>query len=363
MIPVKIIFKLKNRMKKWIVVGLFLNFSISSVCADKMNDFLIEADAYLAQGKFPYAVATYQKVIDIDPKNAKAYVGIAIAYDNMFAHDRALTYIKKASVLDSSDPEAYFYLGVLYGNHEDYDKAIEYFMKTIQLDPNYVEAYLNLGVMYWHKGKTNKAIDFFRKFIETHPGATTNRYIIGKFEVDDVDYYEEIECGLESIKREPKNPRAYCRLGTAYCRVDQCNNAIDYYKKAIDLAPGYGRAYQSLGAAYELMDNKEKAGEFYKKAAKISSNYKIFYQNLNNLSVHGVVFDLEVRCMEKNIKPKLFPDFADAYYYLGRAYCHQGDGINTQNQINELQKLDRFDLLLDLRDCIEEKVQDADRKY
>ena len=89
--------------------------------------------------------------------------------------------------------------------------------------------------------------------------------------------------GLDALQTlENKNHEAnyYYNLGNTYRRQGKYDQAIEAYKKAIEISPDDHIAYYNLGNAYDEQDKYEEAIEAYNKAIEIMSNDAESYINL-----------------------------------------------------------------------------------
>jgi len=77
------------------------------------NQFLpgVESEENIRNGQ--QAIAEYEKVLEVDPKNANSVAGIASIYFNMKKMDDAKKWYKKQIELDPQNPEAYYSVGVI----------------------------------------------------------------------------------------------------------------------------------------------------------------------------------------------------------------------------------------------------------
>ena len=71
------------------------------------------------------------------------------------------------------------------------------------------------------------------------------------------------------MERHPQNHHAYRLLGTAYGYKGEVDRAVESYKKAIDINPGYVDGYRSLGFAHQYKGDKAKALDAYKKVIEL----------------------------------------------------------------------------------------------
>ncbi len=126
-------------------------------------------------------------------------------------------------------PQTPFGVGMSYFDKGEYDKAIIEFEKSIELDENHTESYYYLGQCYLQKGIIEynnknifKAYSLYRK--------------ANKFAEQVIPQYEKI------IENNPKDLNSYLRLGYIYETrsivpfINEYNEALEYYLKALDLA-------------------------------------------------------------------------------------------------------------------------------
>ncbi|MEI6153388.1 MAG: tetratricopeptide repeat protein [Deltaproteobacteria bacterium] len=116
------------------------------------------------------------------------------------------------------------------------------------------------------------------------------------------------------------------------------DEAIDLFKKAIELNPNLESAHVELGFLYykkRLFDLERKA---YEEALKINPNNTdtLFYL-ATNMETMGQ-YDEATRVFEKIVT--LDPEDADTYYELGLAYLAQGQKSKAMDVCSKLQQLD-----------------------
>lgn len=346
-------------MKKSLVFFI-LPFFLILICVGELNssqtilkaidDHVIEAQAYFAQGKYPQALEAYHRAFRLDSRNARVLSGLGLVLDSFGQQHAALKFCENGSVLAPEDPEVYFRLGFVLANQRQYDKALENFLKTIHLDPYYPEAYFNTGVCYWHRQQYPQAVRFYQKFFEVHPGRATAHYLLGSLEIDRPDYSQEIESCLKAINTHGADAKIYGSLGVAYGQIGQYAKSIEYLLRAVEVSPGYAKGYYNLAVSYQRMNDFNQANYFYRRAIRLEPKYSfIFKPGLWGKS-RGQ-YDKEVSNRQRSLAPLVYVGFAEAHYHLGRIYCLQKDGNGLQQQIEELEKLSRFDLVDDLNEC------------
>jgi len=109
---------------------------------------------------------------------------------------------------DAKNAQIWNELGSIYYNTGAYDDAIQAFSKAIELDQSYGWPYNNLALIYFHKGRYAEAILLYQKAIRLL-GETKEKALL------------------------------WNRLGDAYRRLDEHDNAVIAYQKAVELDPGH----------------------------------------------------------------------------------------------------------------------------
>lgn len=123
---------------------------MSETNAKESAEELIElADAARIDGRYDEAVQLYKKVLEDDPNNLRAHVGLGLiysfGYEGMFME--ACYEFEKAVQLSPDDPQLWIWLGKAYqqvawleDNQELLLKSKLAFERALEIDPNNEEA-------------------------------------------------------------------------------------------------------------------------------------------------------------------------------------------------------------------------------
>ncbi|HEY9662142.1 MAG TPA: tetratricopeptide repeat protein, partial [Allocoleopsis sp.] len=119
------------------------------------------------------------------------------------------------------------------------------------------------------------------------------------------------------IKIKPDDHEAWYYRGVALSALGHNEEAIDSYRKAIDLKPDYYQAWFSLGNALSALGDKEHAIDSYNKAIEIKpDDHEAWYYRGVALSVLGRNEEA-IDSYRKAIDLK--PDYYQAWFSLGNA--------------------------------------------
>lgn len=86
-------------------VGVFAGIKIHN--SSQLKEYLKTAEVNLEEGRYKEAIASYDKVLKIDDKNAAAYEGLGDAHNGLGETDKAYENYKKAKDLDGKNERVY----------------------------------------------------------------------------------------------------------------------------------------------------------------------------------------------------------------------------------------------------------------
>src|SRR5262249_19054349 len=115
------------------------------------------------------AIQGYDQAIQLDPKNAVAYVGRGFASAIKENYDRAIQDYDLAIQLDSKNAAAFKFRGAAYSAKGDNQRGIQDLDRAIQLDPADVTAHVARGTSYGGKNDYDLAIKDFDQAIKLDP--------------------------------------------------------------------------------------------------------------------------------------------------------------------------------------------------
>ena len=130
-------------------------------------------------GSKEQALAEYAKAVELDPRFARAYAGMAIASMLDRARPtatqgpaetrRALELAETARLIDPDIPEVHWALGFVHVRSRRHDQAIAALQRAIELNPSYADAYALLGGIYTYVGEPEKSIPLLRTALRLNP--------------------------------------------------------------------------------------------------------------------------------------------------------------------------------------------------
>jgi tetratricopeptide (TPR) repeat protein len=99
-------------------------------------------------------------------------------------------------------------------------------------------------------------------------------------EEDPANYQEAIDCYKKCVELEPTHAAAYINLGTLYYNRHDYVQAERYYRKAIEVDPRYALAYFDLGNVLDETGRLQEAIRAYDSAISLAPTYADAHYNL-----------------------------------------------------------------------------------
>jgi adenylate cyclase len=209
---------------------------------------------------FRQAIGFFEKAIELDPKFARAYVGLADCHLSLaesgfdsygVSLSSAKTSLERAINLDPDLPEAHAALSGLLFDLDDMPGAEVEARRALELNPSLPDLYRTMWELAALKGEGGEMV----KQMET------------------------------AYRLDPVRPHFIWLLGTAYLYTGREQEALEHWKKTEQLAPA--SAYSGMTEYYLIKGDLEKAREFHAKTEKLEPSRPRI------ISLGGVIAALE----------------------------------------------------------------------
>ena len=115
----------------------------------------------LDEGKIFEAGNYFKKLIDLDKKNADAFLNYGLCLAMQKNYKKAFAFFRKSSELKKCNAEAYYNMGNIYAYRGDLKKALVYYKKAVWCKGDFKEALIELGWIYKKLGNKDKSNLFY----------------------------------------------------------------------------------------------------------------------------------------------------------------------------------------------------------
>ncbi len=248
--------------------------------------------------------------------------------------------------------------------HQKFGKtreAIDIYKKSLNADPRGQEAYFTLAAIYQELGKPQEAIGVYNQLLGIYPDdekVMTKVVAAYNAAADKDPVYrekrEEVLAEYEQLtKRKKYGASDFFNLGFLYEQVGGREEALRFYRKALELDPKYDKplyhlaglykeagdlktamtlyerllrvnnkfapAYLNMGIIYNALGDTDRARYLYQKTVAIDPANADGYFNLGYLSEAKGELKEAIAFYEKTVEAD--PKYAEAYYNMGNVYA------------------------------------------
>ncbi|MFH1183759.1 MAG: tetratricopeptide repeat protein [Chloroflexota bacterium] len=156
-------------------------------------------------GKIFNAVVAYQeKNIEFNKRFISPWIRLGNVFEKQDRNTEAIGAYERAIEIDGGNPQNWFDLGNVHFKMENHREAISAFNRAIELDPGFGWAYCNLALTLVAIGETEQAVSLYQK-------------------------------GIELLQEAKDKAVAWNRLGNAYRKLNQYEQALEAFHRADEL--------------------------------------------------------------------------------------------------------------------------------
>lgn len=174
---------------------------------------------------------------------------------------------------DESD--IHYRLGVVHLNENNITEALKELTTAIEIYPDEPVYHNALGLAYFArsmneeaKRSIKKAIDLKPEFSEAHVALSAVYMVERRW---DAVIAETREALKNIFYRTPEF--AWYNMGQAYQGKGDYTQAVESFKKAVEMNKGYAPAYYSMGQGYEKLGMMKESAEAYRGAINAAPGY------------------------------------------------------------------------------------------
>jgi Flp pilus assembly protein TadD len=187
------------------------------------------------EGRTAEAVVEYERAVAADPDHAKAHNNLALALVELGRLGEAADHFAKSLALQPK-AEIYSDLGFTMARLGRPQEALADYEKALALDPSCPSAHLNLAVSLVQAGEFREAESHYRQALPGRPTAETHNGL-GYVLVRQGRTEEAVEEFRRAIDVDPRFTPAYNNLAEALVRQGKLEDAAQYYRRSLAEKP------------------------------------------------------------------------------------------------------------------------------
>jgi tetratricopeptide (TPR) repeat protein len=197
-------------------------------------------DLYHETGRNDDAIYAYLKANEFSPDYAPSWSGLGNSYMDTGQLDEALDAHQKAIQIDRRTVNSWLGLGKLYIKQANNENASMAFRTALEMDPKNALAWNELGNLLYHAGAIDEAMRSYQKSVEFNQGNNLTYNNLASIYLLKGLHAEALPLllrGLEFSNDKTETASLWNRLGYAYRRLNDYENAVAAYRKADAIEP------------------------------------------------------------------------------------------------------------------------------
>jgi tetratricopeptide (TPR) repeat protein len=258
-----------------------------------------------AEGRYEESVRLLREVVDQEPRNAQAWVGLGLAYEHMQALPQAESAYRKAIEIQPGYPGWHTRLGNFLYRASRYADAEASFSRARDLAPDNYRAWAQLGAVNVQLARYHRAEEMLRQSIRLKPTfsawanlASTYFFLNRMQEWDNANanalalgpgslalrannahtyritpmfrsrapeaFNNAVKLGESMLKVNPRDAETLAEMAWLYADLGQKDRAVRTMRQARDLAPASGAVLFRAVMMWEALGDREQALLAYK---------------------------------------------------------------------------------------------------
>jgi tetratricopeptide (TPR) repeat protein len=293
--------------------------------------FLKKANLAEAEKETRQAASYLERALKAYPHNWEAQFKLGRINQRIGAYKEAIGHYGDALRYHPNYPVIWNNLGTAYIQADRTNQAIKAFTRAVEIDNLYVGAYYNLVLAYRKAGQFDKAREQMEQVRFVHPTFLGNMYL-------ESGLFDEAALELHNaIKNHPDNIEAHFKLARTWQMQGKIKQAIDMYKRTVQLDQMHVEAYLALAQLYEQKGDLDAALSAYESALQaVPFKANDIWEDISFYSDLGIYHQV----LEGHKKLEELQDARlKIYKQLAAIYQRRGQAKRAIENYEELSKL------------------------
>ena len=251
------------------IAGAALFFTAG--CGQRQREIDLYVDAVMLRelGKNEQAIEMLNEAVRSKREFPEAYSLLGETYYDIKAYDKSAASYERAVELNPWSFKDHFTLGKIYQTMKKLPQAAKAYSRACELDPDHLEAHISTAKCCFQLKDFDKALSYAQRAEQINPNASEVQLVLADIYESRTDYDQAIESYKRALARDRNNPQIMICLAGAYVKTERYGNAKELLTLLARIQPGDGTAYRYLGYCHLKLDEVDQAVQSYSKAVEI----------------------------------------------------------------------------------------------
>lgn len=208
---------------------------------EAVKEYLHLGRLYLERQEIEKAMGCFNKVLEHQPVNKEAILGVLNLYERTGQFDQLLEKCNDAISIFPEDVDILFRCAEIYINMQKFDEAIDSLIKIKEIEPKNIKARRLLGNIYLKENRIEKAWEEYLPILDDM--ILEERYedaieLLSTFkEIDPIETGKRLVSLYRQINEQSRVATELVSLGDAFLEKDLKKEALNCYREALVINP------------------------------------------------------------------------------------------------------------------------------
>jgi arylsulfatase A-like enzyme/lipopolysaccharide biosynthesis regulator YciM len=219
-------------------------------------------NAYFYKRRYQEALKSFYQVLEKKPDYNAAMINVLNTLVNMGEFDRGIKEAQRFLKTFPNDHSLLNEMGTIYFMKEEYDRAIEILEKSLQIEKTNPGAINTIAGIHIVKKEYDNARSLLEKAEKINPNLRKLHYHMAQVEEGQGNIEKAIQHYKKELENFPNDYKSAYNLAEDFRKTNRPDDALKYYRKAIDCNPKFNIPYFMIAKYY--LDRKENLNEAVK---------------------------------------------------------------------------------------------------
>lgn len=333
----------RPNLKRFFPLLLAIISLVNMAVAGPSDDAYKEAKSLMEKGDLQEAVEVAVSALSTDPEHFKLNRITGKLYFELEQYQEALDFFTRALMKKKKDSEALFGGGMSAFRLGDYEQAEALFERGVKTKKIKGEFLYGLGITQMEMGNYSKADVNLRKAVDKDDKVAKYHMALGEenyrnkvYSIAISQFYKAIE--LDSTL-EMSVPDLHFKLAQAYLNMRNVPEAIEEYRRDLELFPRDTVAWLELGRIFEASHNPADAAFCHEKYLEIVPDNGEIWFKLGNIYRRPDVDNKEKATEAFEKAASLGSHVAESFGFLAKLYADQNELENSISAYNRYEEV------------------------
>jgi len=223
--------------------------------------------ALIQSNRHAEAIPLLQSICASSPNNAEAHYLLGCAYARLGQNDEAVTILQRCLRLAPNVAQTHFALAGVWLAQDLPNEAATSLEAALKINNAIPEIHVELAKIQIANRDLSNARSHLEQALKLNPQMSDVHFGLGRLEQEIEDHEKAMVHLKKALQYNPQSAQALCGMGASMIGLARTINKVSvedaeiYYRKALEIEPGYIDAIAGLAIVYDFSGDYKKAAE------------------------------------------------------------------------------------------------------